>query len=351
MQKVSRVTKGVIRHRLFEEARNMFLPLSRDADDGLVILLLGATQSGKSIIFQEVVRELKEAFVDSRPGAIPIAELQIETVGDGRAKPKWLGLELLKVLRHPIYEHIGALDEHEHYFPSKGRDEGTMRVALKAALNGRYTRRVCLDEVHLLTRTKDPELRAAILESVKCTCAINRTLIAAGGYEIAYKGLFDSPHFSGRVVTYDFGHYESSHKDDVRDWVRILKTYSQHLKLKPETLLVDEFETLMMMTNGVVGLLDKLLWRAQIAANSKESSIDRCILFSSAPPAKEQASIAKDIADGKAALKLSKGSPVRETRDDSSEEEKKRGTSRRAKAFERSPDRNSAMEISIHDDD
>lgn len=329
----------------------MFLPMSLDAGDGLVILLLGPTQCGKSIVFQEVVRALKDAFVDSRPGAIPIAELQIETVGDGRAKPKWLGLELLKVLRHPIYEHIGALDEHEHYFPSKGRDEGTIRVALKSALNGRYTRRVCLDEVHLLTRTKDPELRAAILESVKCTCAINRTLIASGGYEIAYKGLFDSAHFSGRVVTYDFGHYESSRKDDVRDWVRILKTYSQHLKLKPETLLIDEFEALMHMTNGVVGLLDKLLWRAQISANSKRSPIDRSILFGSAPPAKEQASIAKDISDGKAALELTKGPAIRTACDNPMEEEKKRDTSRRAKAFERNPDRNSAMEISIHDDD
>lgn len=350
MQRVSRVTQGVIRHRLLEDARSMFLPMSLDAGDGLVVLLLGPTQSGKSIVFEEVVRSLADAFRDERSGAIPVAKLQIETVGDGRAKPKWLGLELLKVLRHPIYQHIGAMDEPEHYFPSKGRDEGTIRIALKEALNGRYVRRVCLEEVHLLTRTKDPDLRAAILESVKCTCAIDRTLIACGGYEIAYRGLFESAHFDGRVVTHDFGHYECGRKDDVEAWNRILKTYSQHLKLKPETLLVDEFETLMCLTNGVIGLLDKMLWMAKHKANSKKSPIDRNTLLSCAPPAREQASIAKDIEMGKAALKLAgippKGEAVKENKND-----KKQNTSEKRKPFERKPNRNTALDIAIHDDD
>lgn len=348
MQKVSRVTHGIIRHRLLEDARDVFLPMSLDAGDGLVLLLLGPTQSGKSIVFEEVVRGLIDAFRDDRPGAIPVAKLQIETVGDGRAKPKWLGIELLKVLRHPMYQHIGAMDEHEHYFPSKGRDEGTIRIALKEALTGRYTRRVCLDEAHLLTRTKDPDLRAAILESVKSTCAIDRTLIACGGYEIAYRGLFDSAHFDGRLVTHDFGHYESGSKDDVGAWIRILKTYSQHLELEPGTLLVDEFQTLLYVTNGVVGLLDKMLWIAKHKANSKKSPIDRNTLLSCAPPAREQVSIANDIEMGKEALKkLAEMSPKGEA----AKEDKKQSSSEKLKPFERKPNRNSALEIAIHGDD
>lgn len=348
MQKVSRVTHGIIRHRLLEDARDVFIPMSLDAGDGLVLLLLGPTQSGKSIVFEEVVRALTGAFRDDRPGAIPVAKLQIETVGDGRAKPKWLGIELLKVLRHPMYQHIGAMDEHQHYFPSKGRDEGTIRIALKEALTGRNTRRVCLDEAHLLTRTKDPDLRAAILESVKSTCAIDRTLIACGGYEIAYRGLFESAHFDGRVVTHDFGHYKNGNKDDVGAWIRILKTYSQHLELKPGTLLVDEFEALMSVTNGVIGLLDKMLWIAKHKANSKKSPIDRNTLLSCAPPAREQASIANDIEKGKEALKkLAEMSPKGEA----AKEDKKQNTSEKLKPFERKPNRNSALEIAIHDDD
>lgn len=235
----------------------------------------------------------------------------------------------------------------DHYFPSKGRDEGTIRIALKSALGSRYTRRVCLDEVHLLTHTKDPELRAAILESIKSTCAIDRTLIACGGYEIAYRGLFDSAHFCGRVVTYDFGSYDVARKEDAHDWVRILKTYNQYLNLKPDTLLVDEFDTLMSLTNGVVGLLDKMLWVAQQKANCKKSPIDRRILFSSIPPNKEQNAVAEDIMKGKEALASSENraelKPV--------EREKKQTVTRERKPFERNPNRNAALEITIHDDE
>lgn len=352
MQRVSRITKGVIRHRLLEEARATFLPMCRDATDGLVLLVIGPTQSGKSILFGEIVSALRDAFRDQRAGAIPIVDLQIETVSDGRAKPKWLGIELLKQLKHPIYEHIGSLDEGEYYFPSKGRDEGTIRIALKEAMSGRYARRVCLDELHLLTRTKDPELRASILESIKSSCAIDRSLIGCGGYEIAYKGLFDSPHFCGRVITYDFGHYDANTKQDVAAWMRILKTYSAHLKLSPDTLLLDMYTDLLYATNGVIGLLDKLLWSASFVAQAKQSRINKNILFSGAPPEKERAAVALDIELGKAALKacatIAINDQTKETDRPAAKERENRGS---RQPFERSPNRKAAMDVKIHADD
>lgn len=122
MNRVSRITGGIIKHPLLDRARDEFIPLCRDAADGIVLLLLGPTQCAKSIIFQEVVSLLRASFQDDRSGAIPIVDLQIETVSEGRTKPKWIGIELLKALNHPIYKYIGTFDEIEHYFPSKGRD-------------------------------------------------------------------------------------------------------------------------------------------------------------------------------------------------------------------------------------
>lgn len=321
--------------------------MSLDAGDGLVILLLGPTQSGKSLLFREVVHALTDSFRSTNPGVIPVIDLQIETVGDGRAKPKWLGIELLKALRHPVYEHIGAMNERDYYAPSKGRDEGTIRIALKEGLRHRQVRRVCLDEVHLLTHTKDPDLRAAILESIKSTCAIDRTLIACGGYEIAYKGLFDSAHFCGRVITCDFGSYDINHKEDVHAWIRILKTYGEHLKLKFDDLLIDEFEFLMTSTNGVIGLLDKMLWKAATLAKAKNCRIDKSILFGCAPPIEEKIVIARDIQLGKKALQSMEVLP----RNGSDETSQKAASSKERRPFERNPNRNAAMEISVHGDD
>lgn len=302
MQRISRITKGLIRHPRFVDTERHFIPLCRDADDGLVIVLLAPTQSGKSIILKNVVSVLIESFHDPRPGAIPIVSLQVETVNDGRAKPKWLAIELLKAVKHPVYQHIGCLDEKDHYVPSRGLDEGRIRIAVKEAFHARFVRRSCLDEAHLLTRTKDSILRASILESIKSLCAIDRTLILAGGYELAYNGLFDSPHFCGRVITYDMGNYEESSKEDVEAWVRILKTYSKHLDLEPKSLLVDRFSYLLTVTNGVFGLLDKLLWKAKMTAFAKGTKIDGRILLASGPSQKEWKAVSTDIAKGRSYL-------------------------------------------------
>jgi hypothetical protein len=285
------------------------------------------------------------------PGALPVVELQIETVSEGRAKPKWLALELLKTLRHPVYEHIGSMDELKHYMPSKGRDEGSLRSALKSAFTGRYTRRVVLDEIHLLTHTKDRDLRASILESVKSSCAINRTLIGIGGYEVAYNGLFDSAHFVGRVIAHDFGNYSSSQPEDIKTWVGILKTYSSHLQLAHDTLLIDCFGDLIYWTNGVVGLLDKLLWTAANKARARHVRIDRNILLSCRPPEFERRAIEKDIDRGQKAIAAGESRKDPPKDESSAPVDPKPTATRERRAFERNPNRNAAKEVSFHDDD
>jgi len=353
---VSRVTGGVIKHPLLERARDEYIPLCRDATDGIALVLLGPTQCGKSIIFNEVVPILRASFKDERPGSIPIVDLQVETVSEGRTKPKWIGIELLKALSHPMYKHIGALDEDEHYFPSKGRDETTLRIALKEAFQNRFTRRTCLDEVHLLTKTKDPDLRAAILESIKSTCAIERSLIACGGYEMAYKGLFDSAHFCGRVVNFDYGNYSKDVPADLEAWARILKTYSGKLDLNPKTLLIDETVNLLYWNNGTLGLLDKHLWKCSQLAKARHQRIDLEILRECAPPEKERRSVALDIKKGKEALQPCSDFPTPELsnptpNDQPSAKDKVESPKQRRAPFERNPNRNAAMDVTLHDDD
>ena len=296
------VKGSVVPHMLLERAERSFIPLCRDAPDGQIIVLVGATQSGKSIVFDRVVKELRSAFVNHGQGRLPVVELQVETVNDGRVKPKWLGIELLKALKHPMYQHIGALDEASYYKPAKGRDEGTIRIALKEALAHRETRRVCLDEAHLLTRSRDPEVRANILESIKSSCAINRTLIVCGGYELAYRGLFDSSHFAGRVTLVDFGHYKWSIETHRVAWKRALRTYANHMKLATPNLLRDRAEFLMAATNGVFGALHKWMWRCDTIARSYNQNITDELLRLWAPPAHEVKAIRADIVAGTSAV-------------------------------------------------
>lgn len=342
MNKVSRVTGGVIRHLLHDRCLGEFGPLCMHASDGLVLALLGPTQSGKSLALQSIVNDLRSAIRDPRPGSIPVVDLQMETVSDGRAKPKWLSLQLLRLLAHPIYKHIGTFEELDHYAPSRGRDEASLRIALKEAFTRRFTRVTALDEVHLLTRTKDAELRASIMESIKSACAMDRTLILCGGYEAAYKGILDSPHFAGRLIVYDYGSYFESAKDDVVAWVRLLKSFSAYMKLSYPKLLVDNWQFLIRATHGVTGLLDKMLWQASVSADAMHCAVTLQILENSAPPVAAWEQIGLDIELGMEALKkysLAGTKRVRQVAD------VKSAARVRPKPFESKPNRRRAIEV------
>jgi len=288
-----------LQHRHFVNARTQFTELVRASPGGKIIALVGPTQVGKSLIFEQLVRTLNQELRLEGPGAMPVVSVVAATSQDGRISPKHLNLKLLKALRHPIYEHIGEFDELTHYRPSRGRDEGSMRVALEAALAARSTMYVMLDEAHHLTHTNNAGLRANVIQSIKCIGAIDRTLVLVGGYELAYRGLFDSAHFAGRLVCVELAPY-AANSDDLAEWLRILKFCSKHVTVTPESLLLDEAEQLLEATNGCFGLLEKILWIARSLSGS--CSIDRARLRAAFPLEKEHAAVKIDIEAGKQAL-------------------------------------------------
>jgi AAA domain len=289
-----------LQHRNFYQNRDFFIELVRNAPDGKVIALMGATQVGKSLIFQQLIRTLEEELRPLSPGDLPYIDCVVGTSNDGRVSPKHVTLKLLKRAGHPMYEHVGALDESQHYFPSRTKTESAMQDALEEALKARSTKFVLLDEAHHLTHTRIRDLREGVLDSIKCLSAITGTLVLVGGYELAYRGVFDSAHFAGRTICIELAPYTSV-GNDLDEWERILKAFSKRMRLDPPTLLLEEAEALLLVTNGVFGLLEKLLWLAK--ALSKDGAIERKTLRAAFPPAQEHEVIRQDIANGRNALR------------------------------------------------
>lgn len=174
-----------------------------------------------------------------------------------------------------------------------------MRTALGTALKARETMYVLLDEAHHLTHSKSHALRSNVLDSIKCLGAIERTLVLVGGYELAYCGLFDSAHFAGRLVCFDFPAYTST-REDMDEWERILKFASKYVAVTPSTLLLDEAESLLFASNGSFGLLEKILWAAgSLTCGGK---ISRAQLHASFPLKGEHDAIRRDIRHGMQAV-------------------------------------------------
>ena len=288
-----------LQHRNFVEARRLFIELVRSSPGGKVLALVGPTQVGKSLIFKHLIKTLDNELRPVDPSMMPLIHLVVASSQDGRISPKQLTLKLLKAIRHPIYEHSGELDELQHYRPSRNRDEGSMRVALESALLARSTSYVALDEAQHLTHTKSREVRANVLQSIKCLGAIDRTLVLVGGYELAYRGLFDSAHFAGRLVCIDFPPYTTV-RGDLDEWEKIIKFMSKHVAISTPTLLLEEAEELLAVTNGCFGILGKLLWLARTLSDGR--AITRASLHAAFPSKREHEVIRMDIKDGRAAL-------------------------------------------------
>jgi hypothetical protein len=189
---------------------------------------------------------------------------------------------------------------------------------------------VVLDEAHHLTHTKNRELRSNVLQSIKCLCAIKRTLVLIGGYELAYQGFFDSAHFSGRLACVELPPYVAN-KIDLDEWDRILKFCSKHVSVSPRSLLLDSADELLEATNGCFGLLEKVLWFARSVSNG--GSITHSTLRSAFPSKAEHAAIRSDIQAGQRALANFKPYEMREATNPSPKPR------RRQKPFKRKPNR------------
>lgn len=295
------ITKGVLRHRNFVSAESALKNLVLACGGDQVIALVGCTRAGKSTIFRRLVQEVAACTAGHAKGTLPLIQLNIETSQEGRISPKYLTLQMLKALGHAKYVHFGEMDEAHHYIPSRGFDESSMRLALHSALNHRQTRFTFVDEAHHLTHTKSVRLRANVLQSIKCLCAVDRTLVMVGGYELAYGGMFDSAHFAGRLHVVDLPPYEDS-DEDMTVWCEIVKRMGEHLPLANPKLLVNEAEWLRHAANGSVGLLQKLLFECKVESQTTSGRIDKRMLLAHAPPAKENSAIRRDIELGKEAL-------------------------------------------------
>jgi hypothetical protein len=300
-----RLVDKPIDHALYKKAKSRFGRLVFNAPPGTNVALIGATQSGKTLVLDELFDELLDSINEAVLGAIPYMKLRVQPTRDGRTTLRWMALQFLKILDHPMYRHIGSLDEFSHYVPSGALNENKMRDSLELALKVRGVLKTFLDEAHLLLKTANEKYRTELLESLKTALGIERSLGLCGGYELAYAGLFDSAHFAGRTVVHDFGYYRPNVDADRFEWRRILKSFASSLSLERETLLDEYAVELMIGAHGVIGLVDKWLWTAKQIADDDGCAINAEILRASSPTIAEQITIAADIKDGQYALRRS----------------------------------------------
>jgi hypothetical protein len=301
IQKPPLLTPRPINHRNYLRAKKLFGALCRSPIVDKTVALIGPTQAGKSLILAQCFLQAIADCVGGSDLLVPTIGLRAETSRDGRVSQRFMLLQCLKQLRHPLYEHIGELDELEHYVPQRGRDETAMRNATGRALLARGTARTFLDEAHHLTHTTDTDLQDRLFQSVKTLLANNRALFLAGGYELAYNGMFNSAHFSGRLIVVEFPAYSETQVDIVV-FAGILRAWELVLPVA-KGLLVANTIPLLRANNGIVGQAELQLFDCKVRAEASGVQIDEAMLYECMPTEAARDVIKEDIAKGREALK------------------------------------------------
>lgn len=290
-------------HYKYNQASQLFINQCLRAPPGWITLLTGPSGTGKSILLNEAYSQIKKCNSASiADGNIPVIKLKLENTADGKVKTKWIAIELLKELNHPVYKHYGSIDQAKHYFPSNSKDEATARSSLKECIKQRKTTHCMLDEVHIITATKNDEYRNSILESIKTALAIETSLILVGGYSFTYSGIFNSAHFASRCNIIDMGFYRNT-KEDLIHWKKISKNFNKYLRLERPDLLIKHAEMTLDLSCGVYGNFEKWMWQCKVHSDQNDVPITLDIIERFAPFDKAITAIRKDQEIGEENLK------------------------------------------------
>lgn len=343
-------------HYKYKQASKLFINQCLRAPPGWITLLVGPSGTGKSILLDKAYSQIQNNNSASiADGNIPVIKLKLENTSDGRVKTKWIAIELLKELNHPVFKHYGTIDQAKHYFPSTSKDEATARSSLKECIKQRKTTHCMLDEVHIVTATKNDEYRNSILESIKTALGIDTSLILVGGYSFLYSGIFNSAHFASRCNIIDMGFYRNT-EDDLIHWKILSKNFNKYLRLETPDLLIKHAQMTLDMSCGVYGIFEKWLWQCKVYSEQNGVPITLDVIERFAPFDKTIAAIRKDQEIGDEFLKKTIKTYEIQTAEKSvaksnSIANDKKPTAPRKKPFESNPSRRlpNANEIEIYE--
>ena len=295
------LTPTPIKHRNYLQSKHAFGALCRSPIISKAVALIGPTNAGKSTILYQCYIQALADFAAANKWLEPVIGMRMATSQDARVSQRYLLLQLLKALRHPTYEHVGELDELEHYLPQGSRNETSMRIAAERALVSRCTSQSYLDEAQHLTHTGNLEFQDRLFQSIKTLLAVDRALFLAGGYELAYNGMFNCAHFSGRLIVVEYPPYREV-EDDIMEFVGVLRAWEQLVPVQKE-LLVKNAIPLLRAHNGIVGSAEAHVFDCKVRAEASGALIDETLLYACMPTRAAQEKIAQDIEQGQEALR------------------------------------------------
>ena len=303
LEKVKPPLIDFVGHNHLMECLNQAISFCSIEGGNSILLIVGPSHAGKSALLSQLSGYLyTQQFQQHTPDLMHVIGATAQTSREGRTTPKYIYSALLEDLQHPLF-YNQHLERPEDYRPWIRFDETFMLTRLRRSMEVRDTRFTILDEGQYLTRAKDPEFKASLLESMKSLVTPRSSLIMAGGYERVDVALSIRAHVAIRVIVLHLGRYKDT-PEDRQAWLQILKAYSlcPLLRLSREDLLITHADLLLEQCQGVLGMLEKRLIACKMLSDARGVPIDEATIEATAPPQLSWNTMRADIEHGESIL-------------------------------------------------
>jgi hypothetical protein len=308
----SRLRDVVWSHRNFEATHALVQSLATYAPQGSMILIAGASGTGKSTLSRKLIGSLTGPPASWPKGSLPIISTSICNDVQGLFSSKNFVLRLLDAVQHPFYSespgHSSASPSHDPELALERirlrYSEPHLRLALESALAFRGTKFILLDEAQHLLKSGSERKAVDNLDSIKGLAErTGTTILLLGTFEIV--PIWNrSAQLNRRLQDVVLHRYYSDRPKDLEEFARILEAFEELLPLHKELSLVKEAEYIYECTLGIIGELSRLFTGACARMSaSQKTSIDLATLKLAAHCAAKLQTLRRETLGGESELR------------------------------------------------
>lgn len=274
--------KGItIPHRKLWEALNVLLINVLEPADTLIFLVFGVTGVGKTTLRLRLEKMLLDQFLPSLrsiPGQIAVAGIEAIPAERGKFSYKDYYTRALEALQEVLIEYkidyrLPSDESQELRCSLKTyyKDSAALRRAMEKVFRYRQLKAFTIDEAQHLLMMAGAHQMLQQMNWIKSIANLTGTVhILFGTYE-----LLNCPTLNGqmgrRSEDIHLSPYQADEKEDVAEFIRIIKTFQRHLPLVQEPKLEQHYEYLFSGSVGCVGILKNWLTRSLRFAYAEEA--------------------------------------------------------------------------------
>jgi energy-coupling factor transporter ATP-binding protein EcfA2 len=281
-EKINYFTNFTVVHRLLKQAYEDFLDAVNNPGGASLIFLFGPTGVGKTTLLAQVMRiifEQNQTLMMQDLAHIPIAGVEARSPDSGSFDWKGYYKSVLIALSEPFADYKARASSSR--IIGSGSEQKTVKIKpnladLRADVEHIFRQRrlivFLVDEAQRFTKIASGRKQQDQMDAIQSMASFTQTRHGLfGTYELLqFRNL--SGQLSRRSIDIHFPRYKTENVEDIKDFQRVLKSFSLAMPLQETPDLEKRWEYFYERSIGCVGIVKDWLTQSLIKAISESSN-------------------------------------------------------------------------------